>query len=503
MNFALLAVLSISAVPDAEPADVFSAALGGPDVWNASCSAVLALEDGCMAAVVMAMTGMSFGDPWLVVMDPAGNVRLAVSPAEVSMPVSRDLESGGFLERGLRGGLLLAAHGEPRATGVNADAAILRLTIEGELTGVSVLGSNDDLCWSLTGLAARTDGSFLTAGNTECGLPGAFAASFSSDGRLEWILDSLKEDMFVQALAPLEGGESVLLLMGNSWSRPVFLEVDRSGRIADRRETDLPEGLSVYVIKAREARIYVGGILDGVPWIGCATTEGVLVWRTILSDYRGPVTGMDLEPGGDLAACGFRRSGEDGEYAGYCRLTGDGELLWIHEAGGGTDPVLGTVAFTPDGRMVLGGSIGVPGRDGTEYRAWILGTDRQGNGPEDFSGNGSFAAAGIRDVIVAPLGWVAACGAFPDRASAESLSARTGEMTGLETGVLWIPDWPSLSGAEAWLSYAGPFRPGDPRLAESAGKLALLCPDVYMVWAGNTVSRAATGMDEFSATIGD
>lgn len=498
------AVLSTaSATPEPEPQSVFSAALGGPEVLHASCTDLLVLEDGSTAAVVMAMTGMSFGDPWLVVMGPSGEVRLAESPTEVSVPVSRDLESGGFLERGSRGSLLLAAYGEPRATGVNSDAAVLRVTIEGELTGVSVLGSDDDLCWSLAGLAARTDGSFLTAGRTDCGLPEAFAASFSGDGRLEWLIESPDDEMFMQALATMEGGDSVLLLMVNSWSRPIFVEVDRSGMIIAVRETDLPEGLSVSVLRAGNERVYLGGALDGAPWIGCATTEGRLVWRTVLPDYRGPVTGMDLGPGGDLAACGFRCSGEDGEFAGYCRLTEAGEVLWIRKAGGGTDPILCTVAFTPDGRMVLGGSIGVPGRGDTDYRAWILRTDHQGNGPEACSGNGSSGVVRLCDVIGAPLGWVAACGTFPDRASAESHSARAGQMTGLETGVLWIPDWPSLSGAEAWLSYAGPFQPGDQRLAESAGELRAECPDAYMIWAGRTRSRAVMAMDDFAPAEGD
>jgi CHAT domain-containing protein len=52
--------------------------------------------------------------------------------------------------------------------------------------------------------------------------------------------------------------------------------------------------------------------------------------------------------------------------------------------------------------------------------------------------------------------WVIACEAEKERSAAENHAA-TWKKRGLPAGVLWIPDFASLSGAKLWLTYVGPW----------------------------------------------
>ncbi|MEM7602288.1 MAG: CHAT domain-containing protein, partial [Verrucomicrobiota bacterium] len=61
--------------------------------------------------------------------------------------------------------------------------------------------------------------------------------------------------------------------------------------------------------------------------------------------------------------------------------------------------------------------------------------------------------------VVRPGGesqWIIACQADKSKASAEKYAAQW-RARGLPAGVLWIPDYGSLSGAEYWLTYVGPW----------------------------------------------
>lgn len=52
--------------------------------------------------------------------------------------------------------------------------------------------------------------------------------------------------------------------------------------------------------------------------------------------------------------------------------------------------------------------------------------------------------------------WVIVCQAEKERSAAEN-HAETWKKRGLSSGVLWIPDYASLSGAKLWLTYVGPW----------------------------------------------
>ncbi|MCK4594839.1 hypothetical protein KAU45_10085 [bacterium] len=87
-------------------------------------------------------------------------------------------------------------------------------------------------------------------------------------------------------------------------------------------------------------------------------------------------------------------------------------------------------------------------------------------------------------------GCVVACEVLPGEEQAEELAADL-ESYHLETGYLWIPDWPSLSGYEGWLVYHGPYE-DEGQAAQAACDLLWRYPDCYAVFVGpETVRRTA------------
>jgi len=75
-------------------------------------------------------------------------------------------------------------------------------------------------------------------------------------------------------------------------------------------------------------------------------------------------------------------------------------------------------------------------------------------------GTAPLASAGVKTTsVVRPGGksqWIIACQADKSKATAEKYAAQW-RARGLPAGVLWIPDYRSLSGAEYWLTYVGPW----------------------------------------------
>jgi hypothetical protein len=179
-------------------------------------------------------------------------------------------------------------------------------------------------------------------------------------------------------------------------------------------------------------------------------------------------------------------------------LDADGGLTWARRYGGGDFPSLESVAFTRDGGLLLAGSIGMATpEDGLVPCAWIVRTDSEGMSPGHVP-ESDFQLPPIRfeDRILAPLGWVVACGAFEDEESALFFSSRMSALTCIESGALWIPDWPSLSGSEAWLSYIGPVYPHDSRLTEYLTAIRNEAPEAYMIWVGGCSARVTMSLEE-------
>jgi hypothetical protein len=68
---------------------------------------------------------------------------------------------------------------------------------------------------------------------------------------------------------------------------------------------------------------------------------------------------------------------------------------------------------------------------------------------------------------IATPAWVICVAAYDGKEQAEARAKKLREIGGFPAGVLWIPDYASLSGAKKWLAYAGPVPYGDRPAAES------------------------------------
>lgn len=101
------------------------------------------------------------------------------------------------------------------------------------------------------------------------------------------------------------------------------------------------------------------------------------------------------------------------------------------------------------------------------------------------------------------LGWVVACEVFDDQSTASEAASELAILTNTETGVLWIPDWPTLSGYNGWLVYLGPFV-DETIAAEAACLLLWKYPDVYAINVGTTGGRATAPPEalEFGDVLG-
>ncbi len=97
-------------------------------------------------------------------------------------------------------------------------------------------------------------------------------------------------------------------------------------------------------------------------------------------------------------------------------------------------------------------------------------------------------ALAVGDQQADDLGWVVACEVFDNQFTASAVAEELVILTNAETGVLWIPDWPTLSGYSGWLVYLGPFEESI-RASETACLLLWKYPDVYAINVGSTGGR--------------
>ncbi len=495
-----LASPASSESPVPSPSPCFSTALGGwgPEVVGMD---ILPLEDGTFAVSAIAMTQFSFGDPWVVVLDAAGRFLWREAAGEAGLPVSRDLESGGLLGSTGDGVLLLAAYGEPRATGVDADAAVLRIVPGRGFERATVLGGDDEGVYSILAMRVRADGSFLLACSDCIGSGATFFSSFDSDGDLEWRLDSALGEGEVRAVGESGEGFVILFLDKTDWVERLLF-IDGTGNLRTGPEVCIDPDVNIRSMIADGDRILLGGSLHLAPWTACLDQSGVPVWQRTLTDYRGVVSDMAVSRDGSLTVCGFTTEQDGRTLAGLCRLDAGGEMEWSRRFGGGEFQCFESVSPLADGGMVLAGSIGVRMDDSIIPCAWVLRTSADGTVPGYYPDGDYFIPETLFEpVILNPLGWVIACGAFRDESEATARSEELRSETGIDAGTLWIPDWPSLSGTDAWLSYLGPVYPHDPRIVENLEVIETCSPDAYLIWAGGSSTRVTMTLEEAASPL--
>lgn len=514
---ALIALLSLSRPALGSDDAFFSTAMGGPGMTVRTTDAEI-LPDGSIALAVSATAGdFWFGYPWILVLNGSGDVTWTDACGEAGIPgVSRELESGGWLEPLADGSLLLASYAEPRATGVDAEVAVLHITPGVGTETAAVIGADDDRAYWPIGMEALPDGSFAVIGRT-CStedVPFEFACDAAGNSAISF---DPSEDRyyFVQAfdLAP----EGTVLACTDSYEE-WLVSRNASGDtlcIADRG----PEGSESYIsiLRCSGDRILLAGALYGSPWVACLDRDLNTIWETTLPQFLSGVADMAEDPDGSLTTCGFYAELE-GEGGGgntvlpaVCRLDASGAVEWARLYEGVQDLWICSVDAAPDGTVILSGSATLPDADSSLACAWVARVGQDGRFPGADHGEGDTVHLPVPDaqfVMKPPLGMIAACGAFESESDATARAEGLSELAGSSeygweypTGVTWIPDWASLSGAEAWLAYVGPLWTNDEGIDDMMERIATLCPDAYLVWAGNCRSRVTYSADEVSQPV--
>ncbi len=502
----------------AGPGDAFfSTVIGGPGMSVRTTDTEI-LPDGRIALAVSAAAGdFWFGYPWIVILDGSGDVEWTDACGEAGIPgVSRELESGGWLEALADGSILLASYAEPRATGVDAEVAVLRITPGVGTRPVAVIGADDEKAYWPIGMEALPDGSFAVIGRT-CStedVPFEYTGDAAGNGAMR--LDP-SEGLycFVQAfdLTP----EGLVLACTDSYES-WLVSMDASGDtliVTDH----VPIGSESYysILRCSTDRVLIAGARNGSPWVACLDSGFGTVWETTLPQFLSGVQGMSEGPDGGLTICGFYAELEGGGGGGntvlpaVCALDASGEVVWTRLYEGLEGLWINSVDTAPDGTIILAGSARVPDADTSLACAWVARLDRDGLPPG--TGHGESDTVHLPDparqfVMKPPLGMIAACGVFDSESDAVALAGQLSGLAGSSeygweypTGVTWIPDWASLSGAEAWLAYVGPLWMNDEGVDDMMERIGSLCPGAYLVWAGNCRSRVTFTPEEVSRPV--
>lgn len=515
----LLAVLS-QPLPAGGSGDAFfTTAIGGPGMTVRTTDAEI-LPDGSIALAVSAAAGdFSFGYPWVVLLDGSGDVTWTDACGEAGIPgVSRELEAGGWLETLADGTLLLASYAEPRATGVDAEVAVLHITPGSGTETAAVIGADDDRAYWPIGMEALPDGSFEVIGRT-CSMEDMpFEFTCDAAGNRAMRFDPSEDRYyFVQAfdLTP----EGTVLACTDSYEEWLVSRNASGDTLCVTDPGQVGSESFFSILRCSRDRILLAGARYGSPWVACLDPGFNTIWETTLPQFLSGVADMAEGPDGSLTICGFyaelEGEGEGGVgntvLPAVCRLDSSGAVEWARMYEGVQDLWICSVDAAPDGTVILSGSARVPDADTSLACAWVARLDRDGRFPGADHGEGDtvhLPAPAAQFVMRPPIGMIAACGAFDSESDAIARASRLSELAGSSesgweypTGVTWIPDWASLSGNEAWLAYVGPLWTNDEGIDDMMERIGSLCPDAYLVWAGNCRSRVTYAASEVSQPV--
>ncbi|MBN1434940.1 PQQ-like beta-propeller repeat protein [Candidatus Fermentibacterales bacterium] len=466
----------------------FSAAIEVLDDYLSDLPCVASTSEGRSACCILQV----MEEPWVMVFGPAGELDWArpfPNPAG-----SRALESGGWLLPAGEDGLYLGVYSEPRATGINSDYAVFRTTPQGAIDLEMVIGEGTDRVYHGEGLAEGPDDGFLLVRAENWYEHPPVAVRYSAEGLPIWSVGLPMEAFNTHALEWASGSwllcgrdhyedEEVLLRLQTNgefaWS--VALPED-SGKPVALGLTDL--GYAVCTIAEYGSRAYLLLVMEGgdaVRSFEIDLPEGVEVSDAAFVD------------GDRLALAGTL--GENGGSDGWLAMldVSDAAISWSRTYGSPDGPDgFDCIAPGAEGGFVLGGTTSLP--DG-QQRFWLLCVDPDGSVAGEQSGTGLTSPETVVHAPMRfPVGWVLACSTFETEQEAMARAIVLSSLTGLEPGALWIPDWPSLSGYEAWLAYLGPVY----RRCVSPGSLEALaevCPDAYVIWAGMSFERRTLPME--------
>lgn len=290
----------------------------------------------------------------------------------------RSLESGGWVLPASDGGCFVCSYSEPRATGVNSDIALFRLSDEGWIEWYAHIGSGEETVYSGIGAAVSGNGGCAVLGTIERGYGGSFLRMYSPSGDLEWEID-LKEFLNFQpvSLSSAEGG--FLILFVNEWGDGALaLRVSREGvkewsteipypcGFGPSASAELSTGYGVYFSDYGDRR-------DGL--YALLAFDGTLI-EAVQFSHDVFVSDILITGDGSVVLAGSRViDGEEG--AVLEAFDSRGEPLWSRRMEGPGEDRFTAVSGCADGGYCLTGYMN-PGSDGDTFGTVFVKTGPEG-----------------------------------------------------------------------------------------------------------------------------
>ncbi len=192
--------------------------------WENSYGGVCELSDGSIATA----HGMIMEDYQISVFNRDGELTLLIDG--LSVP-GRALESGGWLVPLSDGGFYFVSYSEPRATGVNSDIAIFKISRDLDVEWTNVTGENTEDVFTGFGAAGTPAGGIALLGGSGYAGQDAFLRAYDRQGRLTWEHTYPEEDGYLPlAVGQVDDGN--LVLLSHQWQDNTYLQkFDGSGNM--------------------------------------------------------------------------------------------------------------------------------------------------------------------------------------------------------------------------------------------------------------------------------
>lgn len=423
-----------------------------------------------------------FGIMWLIRTDVEGSI-LWSRPFYESNTSSRDFESGGYLLPTADGGCIISGYSEPRTTGIDTDACLVKVDSTGVIVWEQIFGENDDSVYSTTGLAESTSGYLLAFSHP---YTDAFFVMYDQAGNMLWQSEFLNEGYYIEALSA-DNDDGFLAVGKDGYGLEIWiLRINNTGQLEYIKLPQSTQFQYTACVAATEDSGYVicERTEDSDAFLTRMDQRGNPLW-SYTSRFQGTdrATCVEVTADGMIALAGLEKSGD--VYSGWLALLDHtGELQWKRNYTFAGFSIIESVRHIPGGGFILCGTTTLEGRGS----AWFLRTDGAGHITGSEVGLPEINENTV--VFREPLGWIVSCEVLPDSASAEFRATELQQSSYIDTGILWIPDWQSLSGFQGWLVYAGPYYwLEDPDLQRATEDLLKLYPDAYLIFAGSEFER--------------
>ncbi len=147
--------------------------------WAHRYMDVAQLSDGTYAATI----AMVFEDLVLLQFSSEGDL---ITEQDSLSVAGRGLEEGGWILPCSEGGCFVVAYSEPRATGVNSDIAVFKLSLDCSSEWTLVLGEDSEEVYTCFDAAKTADGGLAILGGRGYAGDNTFVNMYSAEGELRW-----------------------------------------------------------------------------------------------------------------------------------------------------------------------------------------------------------------------------------------------------------------------------------------------------------------------------